>query len=149
MMRVKLEMQELRDGDMELEFVGASPAEDHVPELLTFHFKILRCGQPAGSVRFRNGSNPDIDLYAGNLGCTVAFAQRGHGLAERACRLLIPFMRQCGFEQIWITCDPANDASRRTCEKLGARLVETVDLPPGHEMYLDGERQKLRYLFKV
>jgi tagatose 1,6-diphosphate aldolase len=106
-------------------------------------------GLGVGAIRFRDFSNEDTVLYAGNFGWDVDEFYRGYGFAERACRLLLPFVRSCGHEQIWITCDPENVASRRTCERLGARLVEIVDIPPMHEMYLDGERQKCRYLLKV
>ncbi len=63
--------------------------------------------------------------------------------------MLFPLARCCGFEQVWITCDPNNYASRRTCERLGAELVEIIDLPEDNEMYLDGERQKCRYRLRL
>ena len=99
-------------------------------------------GKSAGTINFRNSSNEEIDLYAGNIGYNVDPLQRGRRFAERSCRLLFPFIRSCGFEQIWITCDPENVASRRTCENLGARFVEIVDLP-------EGNRQKCRYLLSL
>ena len=47
------------------------------------------------------------------------------------------------------TTTPDNLASRRTCEILGAELVETVELPPGNDMYERGERQKCRYRWVI
>ena len=32
-------------------------------------------------------------------------------------------------DRLWITCDPDNRASRTTCERLGAVLVEVVTVP--------------------
>jgi tagatose 1,6-diphosphate aldolase len=46
---------------------------------------------------------------------------------------------------VWITCNPDNWASRRTCERLGCQLVDIVELPEHIDMYQDGERQKCRY----
>jgi predicted acetyltransferase len=50
---------------------------------------------------------------------------------------------------VWITCDPDNIASRKTCELAGARLVEIVDLPEDTDMYREGMRQKCRYRIDV
>jgi tagatose 1,6-diphosphate aldolase len=47
--------------------------------------------------------------------------------------------------ELWITCNPENVASRRTCEFAGAEFVEIVDLPPHVDMYREGERRKRRY----
>ena len=89
--------------------------------------------------------NPDVALYAGNFGYNVDPEFRGQRLAERACRLLIPFAVRHGFDHLWITCDPDNSASRKTCERLGATLIEVVTLPEDLDMYRDGEREKCRY----
>ncbi len=51
--------------------------------------------------------------------------------------------------RLWITCNPDNIASMRTCEILGAELVETVDVPEGITAYRKGERQKLRYKLEL
>lgn len=60
-------------------------------------------------------------------------------------RTLIPLARRHGFNELWITSNPENIASRRTCEIAGAELAEIVDLPPRIDMYQEGERQKCRY----
>ncbi|MEZ4670788.1 MAG: hypothetical protein R3E39_23025 [Anaerolineae bacterium] len=61
------------------------------------------------------------------------------------CRLLLPLALQHGLETLWITCNPDNLASRKTCDLIGAELVEIVDLPPDTDMYREGARQKCRY----
>jgi predicted acetyltransferase len=48
-------------------------------------------------------------------------------------------------QTVWITCNPDNWASRRTCELAGAELVEIVDLPEDNDMYRKGKRRKCRY----
>jgi predicted acetyltransferase len=69
---------------------------------------------------------------------------RGNHFAGRALRLLKPLARRHGLSELWITCNPENAASRRTCEFAGAELTEIVDLPPHVDMYQEGERQKCR-----
>jgi RimJ/RimL family protein N-acetyltransferase len=46
---------------------------------------------------------------------------------------------------VWLTVDPKNIPSRRTCEILGATFVETVRIPKDHEMYAQGARHRRRY----
>jgi tagatose 1,6-diphosphate aldolase len=57
----------------------------------------------------------------------------------------MPLARRHGLYALWITCNPENVASRRTCELTGAEFVEIVDLPPESDMYERGERRKCRY----
>ena len=58
---------------------------------------------------------------------------------------IVKYAKQHGINPVWITCNPDNWASRRTCELAGARLIEIVDLPEHTDMYQKGERQKCRY----
>lgn len=98
-----------------------------------------------GAVSLRIGSSDDIELYYGHVGYHVYPPARGRHYAERAVRLLLPVARYHGLGELWITCNPDNYASRRTCERLGASLVETVRVPARHPLSLRGERQKCRY----
>ena len=98
-----------------------------------------------GTVTLRVGSSPVVDLYYGHLGYHVYPPARGRRLAGRACRLLSGLARRHGLGALWITCDPHNAASRRTCERLGAELVETVAVPRTDPLYSRGEREKCRY----
>ncbi len=99
----------------------------------------------AGSISLRIGDNEDLRMYLGHIGYNVYPAARGHHYAARASRLLYPLARRHGLSELWITCNPENIASRKTCERLGAGYVQTVPLPTGHILYERGERQKQRY----
>lgn len=103
----------------------------------------------AGGIRLRVGDVHDVVQYYGHVGYNVFPVARGNHLAERACRLLMPLARQHGMTHWWITCNPDNKPSRRTCERLGAEMVEIVDLPMNNPMYIRGERQKCRYLLML
>lgn len=99
----------------------------------------------AGGIGLRIGYTSDLEMYYGHFGYNVLPPARGNHYAERACRLLLPLARAHGMRTLWITCNPENVASRRTCERLGCTLVEIVALPVGHALHLRGEREKCRY----
>ena len=103
----------------------------------------------AGGIGLRVGTNDEIRKYAGHVGYHVYPPARGHHFAERACRLLLPLARAHGIRELWITVNPDNVASRRTCERLGAALVDTIMIPTDHPFYARGERAKCRYLLPL
>jgi tagatose 1,6-diphosphate aldolase len=98
-----------------------------------------------GGLGLRVGHTRDTVMYFGHLGYHVHAPWRGRHLAERACRLVLPLARRHGMKELWITCNPDNVASRRTCERLGAVWVEVVDVPPGNVLHSRGEVRKYRY----
>jgi predicted acetyltransferase len=137
----------LLDRDLELvlfEKYWGAPSTGRVP---AYRFNMVRAtrGRSVGRIELRVGNTDDIVLYAGHIGYGVDPGHRGHHYAARAVRLLLPLAHRHGLETVWITCNPDNWASRRTCELAGAVLVEIVDLPPDSDMYGQGERQKCRY----
>lgn len=98
-----------------------------------------------GGISARIGYTDHLVKYAGQIGYGVDEAYRGHRYAAKGCALIKPIFRAHGMDVIWITNNPDNWASRRTCEILGCELVEIIDLPPDNDMYQYGERQKCRY----
>jgi predicted acetyltransferase len=135
--------------DHELELVLAetfagNPVRDFVPAY-RFHMMLSGQNQKVGEIELRVGNTLHILLYAGHIGYGVDRAYRGRRLAARSVCLLLPLARSHGLHELWITCNPDNYASRRTCELAGFEFVEIVDLPPDTEMYQEGERQKCRY----
>jgi hypothetical protein len=103
---------------------------------------VMRVG---GGISLRAQTTRAIELYYGHVGYRVYPFARGHHYAERACRLLLPLARRHGIQPLWITCNPDNFPSRRTCERLGAKLVEIVAVPPRDPLYLRGDHEKCRY----
>jgi tagatose 1,6-diphosphate aldolase len=103
----------------------------------------------AGGIGLRIGTNDEIRMYAGHVGYHVYPPARGHRYAERACRLLLPLVRAHGIRELWITVNPDNVASRRTCERLGAALVDTILIPTDHPFFARGERAKCRYRMEL
>ena len=112
-----------------------------------YYFEIRHAvtGAALGQVSFRAGHSHALDYYSGHIGYGIHEPARGHHFAEKAVRLLFPFIRRHGFSVIWITCNPDNLPSRRTCERLGAEFVEVVPVPEDNDMFLRGETHKCRY----
>ena len=142
-----LEPGSLRDGELELELVETRPGDPSVGFVPAYHFQMVRVNDQAqvGQISFRVGDTDHVVLYAGNIAYGVDESHRGRHYAARATRLLLPLARRHGFTTLWITCNPDNLASRRTCELAGASFVELVELPEDTDMYLRGEREKCRY----
>lgn len=138
-----LEYPILYDDVLELRLARRLPAEPdkgYVPAY--YYFMYERHGsEPVGYIDLRIGSNENTH-YGGNIGYRVEEAYRGHGYAGRACQLLIPLALAHDMRTLRITCNPDNLASRRTIEKLGAELLEIVNLPPHNELYQRGEPVK-------
>jgi tagatose 1,6-diphosphate aldolase len=144
-----LDVPLLVDGELELHLVERTlgdPARNRVP---AYRFDMRVGGQKAGSCSLRVGSNDYLELYAGHVGYGVEYEHRGHRYAARACTLLFGLARRHGMTTVWITCNPENVASRRTCELIGGELVDIVDLPEEVDMYKEGERQKCRYRIRL
>jgi predicted acetyltransferase len=137
----------LDDGDLELALVQripGDPARNYAP-VYRFHMLLAGASVILGRIDLRVGDSEHLRYYAGQIGYGVEALHRGHHYAARSVRLLMPLARRHGMAELWITCNPDNFASRRTCELAGAELVEIVDLPPDTDMYHRGERQKCRY----
>jgi tagatose 1,6-diphosphate aldolase len=103
----------------------------------------------AGGISLRIGSDENIELYFGHLGYHVFPAARSNRYAQRACQLLFPLARAHGFRTLWITCNPENLPSRRTCENLGGALVDIVPVPKSNSLYEQGDREKCRYRVEI
>jgi tagatose 1,6-diphosphate aldolase len=98
-----------------------------------------------GRLSLRIGFIETVVRYAGQVGYSVEPPFQGHHYAERACRLILPLARSHGLSELWITCAPDNLPSRRTLERLGMQLVETVTVPDDYPLPEGVSRQKCRY----
>jgi tagatose 1,6-diphosphate aldolase len=105
--------------------------------------------QIVGGIDLRIGTSQRLIMYAGQVGYGVDEIFRGHRFAARSVRLLFPLALRHHLNPLWITCNPDNFASRRTCELAGGTLMEIVPLPNSDELYLEGEREKCRYRFDL
>jgi len=135
----------LADGDLRLVLKERAPGDPERGWAPAYRFAIEVEGAAVGSIELRLGATDFMVRFAGQVAYEVLAPHRGHRHAARALSLLPPLARAHGFDALWITCNPDNHASRRTCELAGAELVEIVDLPTDCDMYAEGERSKCRY----
>ena len=139
------ELAPLTDQDLTVELARTVPGDTRRSILPAYECNLLTQRRLAGNINLRVGNTFDILMYFGHIGYGVLPEFRGRHFAERACRLLLPLARRHGLDTVWITTTPQNLASRRTCERLGARLVDTVPLPTAYEVNCGGKQDKCRY----
>lgn len=135
----------LQNEELTLEFLYLAHHLVHRVPAYFFRMVCAESGMESGNINLRVSSNPHIERYAGHIGYFVHPAHRGHRYAARSLHLLLPLARQLGLDPLWITCDPENTASRRSCELAGARLSDIVDVPEDCIIYKAGHLKKCRY----
>lgn len=136
---------DLRDDELRLVLhETVPPAGNRAP---TYRFQMRREYDAArlGRIELRLANTEDILLYVGHIGYSVESPHRGHHYAARSCRLLMDLGRSHGFHELWITCDPDNVASRRTCELAGAEFISIVAVPEEHPFFKAGSQAKCRF----
>lgn len=138
------ELPALTDGSIELRCVAMQSGNDSqnvetklVPQ---YCFEITKDGEKVGDINLRIGYCERL-YYGGQIGYNVEKAHRGNGYAAAACRLLIPVAKAHGMGKLFITNNVTNYASRRVCEKLGAKFVGVATLPEWMDLYRDGQRE--------
>ncbi len=121
----------------------ADPLKGHSP---MYEYGITLHGSKAriGGINLRVGTDPSF-LTSGHIGYGIDEPYRGHHYASRACLLIGNVALLHGLTPLFITCAPENIASRRTCERIGGKLLGTYDVPVDHEMYRRGRRRVCRY----
>lgn len=135
----------LRDRELLLELTRIVIHPKHSVPAHFFTMIHANTGEELGSINLRVASTPHIEFYAGHIGYGVHPAHRGHHYAARSVRLLLPLAKDLGLPSLWITCDPDNIPSRRSCELAGAEFVEIVDVPPHCMIFQTGHPRKCRY----
>ncbi|NLG24811.1 MAG: GNAT family N-acetyltransferase [Clostridiales bacterium] len=134
-----VEMPAMVDGELSLALDQALPAQPEKKYVPAYALFMRVGGANVGHINLRIGYTEGL-YYGGNIGYGVDEAYRGRGYAGRACLLLVPLMAAHGMTRAIITNGVDNAASRRVCEKLGARLLRVAALPEWTELYQDGLR---------
>ncbi|MBO4562814.1 MAG: GNAT family N-acetyltransferase [Clostridia bacterium] len=140
---------DLSDGEISLRLVRTAPERPERRWLPAYYFEIcLADGTKVGTCDLRIGHN-EKTYIGGNIGYGVDEAHRGHGYAAKACRLMFMQARKHGMDHLYITCDPDNIASAKTCENAGGEFVETTLIPEDNDMYAEGKRDVTIYRFTL
>lgn len=132
---IQLKLEKTVDGNVEKGWVPA------------YYFAICNNrGIKIGVCDLRIGHNDNL-YYGGNIGYCIDQEYRGNHYAAKACLLLFELARKHNLEYLIITCNPDNDASRKTCEYAGGELLEVVELPEDNDMRDSGETHKCIFKF--
>lgn len=140
------EFDYLTNGEIDLIIEKKAQADEEKGYVPAYIYKICLQGSTdkIGWIDLRVGNNNNTK-YGGHIGYEINEDNRGKHFASKACLILKQVALAHGMEKVIITCNPDNFPSRKTCERIGAELIEIADLPPENEMYKEGERQKCRY----
>lgn len=141
------EFPNLSDGIVALghkKFLTGRSAMDGVPAYL-FAIYEVDSGRIVGEIDLRLGNTRYLRQYGGQMGYHIDTRFRGRRYAARASLLLQVVAWEHGMDGLWITSNPDNQASLRTCELIGATYVEQVKVPFASELYWRGDRFKCRY----
>jgi len=126
---LKLECIDYFKGDRNKKYVPA----------YSFNIKEKNSDTILGEIGLRLGFNDNL-YYGGHIGYSVKSEFRNMGIATIATKIVLDLARTHGFNKIIITNEYMNKASRRVCEKIGAKLVRIAPLPAWHELYIEGQR---------
>jgi tagatose 1,6-diphosphate aldolase len=139
-----------QDQDLEVLVVDLLPPDVSPWGVMTYlcDLRHFRTRARMGRMSLRFGNTEWIKHYSGHIGYSVEPAFRGNRYAERACRLIKPVMHVNGITDIWITCAPDNEPSRRTIERLGAEFFEEVEVPDDYPLPPGAIRKKRRYVWR-
>ncbi len=104
--------------------------------------------QGIGQISYRDGEGRNVYLF-GHIGYHIDHPYRGRHYAYRACRLIAREIRLSGKSSVVITCDPENEASRKTCIRLGCLFERIADVPEDIYRRFEISHIKCRYIWHV
>ena len=124
-----------------------NPERNWVP---AYHFYICDIHQNImGTCDLRIGYNDGL-YYGGHIGYAINEEYRGHHYAAKACKLLFSLAQKHEMKYLYITCNPDNLASKKTCEYLQGEYLGIVELPKDNDMRInDGDTHKCIFKFNI
>ncbi|GAE29385.1 GNAT family N-acetyltransferase [Alkalihalobacillus hemicellulosilyticus] len=141
-----LDFDVIKGEEIDLHLIKTVPGNKDKNWVPAYHFNITLSDsfKPIGNIDIRIGYNDNL-YYGGHIGYSVHEANRGNHYAAKAVLLLREVAYAHEMEKLFITCNPDNIASRKTCEYVGANLLKIVDVPEDNDMYQRGEKEKCIY----
>jgi len=139
-----IEVPKLSDRVIHLVCVAKHPAIPEKNYVPWYEFAVCKGSEKIGQIDLRigyEGGKHGAGLYyGGQIGYWIHKNYRGNGYAVRACRLLTAVAKVHKMDKLIITNGHKNEASKRVCEKLGAKWIRMARLPEWHDLYEEGQR---------
>ena len=141
----------LTDNEIDLRINKTLASSNETCFLPSYEFDIYlhNSKERVGGICIRIGINEFVEKYEGNIGYGIEEKWRGNKYAAKACKLIKQVAKDHKMNIIWITCDPSNKASRKTCEIIGAQFIQIIDLPINCSDYNEGYKKKCRYKWEI
>ncbi len=92
---------------------------------------IVEDDEVLGAIALRHELNDFLLEAGGHVGYGVRPSARRRGLASFALASVLPYAAKLGLRRVLVTCDVANEASRRTIERNGGELEDIRDTELG------------------
>lgn len=86
-----------------------------------------------GCMQVHHVLNEQMRNVTGHVGYSVRPSERRKGYATRMLAKAKDYLSSFGFSEVYVSCLPENEASRRTILANGGKLVDTVALPMEEE----------------
>lgn len=86
-------------------------------------------GKLVGMIQVRHRLNGYLSQFGGHIGYSIRPDERRKGYAKEQLRLALPYCRELGLDRVLITCQPANEGSRRTILWAGGVYENTAHEP--------------------
>ena len=95
-----------------------------------------------GCMQLHNVLNERMKRFSGHVGYSVRPSERRRGYAKKMLAKAKDYLSSFGFKEIYVSCLPENEASRRTILANGGEFIETVFIE-SDGVYLERYKIKL------
>ena len=103
---------------------GVGLPEGYVPQTL---FWLMENDLPVGIGKIRHALTDFSREYGGNIGYAISSKHRGKGYGNTILKLLLEKAREMKIEEILLTVDKYNYASKKVIENNGGTLIKEND----------------------
>ena len=92
---------------------------------------VVEQGEVLGAIALRHELNDFLLRAGGHIGYGIRPSARRRGLASFALGEVLPYAAKLGLTRVLVTCNVANEGSRRTIERNGGELEDIRDTEIG------------------